>query len=120
MIELQFYLIPYFSAFQYERCPAAFASHRHAESAGLADDACVACQRVQLAVGLAGTAVHRRSRQEAFRYRVWRPPVGLAGSQLPMCLGRSYVDEDGKLEYNWRKIAKRTLKTLNFWCVHRP
>ena len=35
-------------------------------------------------------------------------------------LGCSYVDEDGKLEYNWRKIAKRTLKTLNFWCVHRP
>ncbi len=33
-------------------------------------------------------------------------------------LGCSYVDEDGKLEYNWRKIAKRTLKTLNFWCVH--
>ena len=120
MIELQFYLIPYFSAFQYERCRATFASHRHAESAGLADDACVACQRVQLAVGLAGTAVHRRSRQEAFRHRVWRPPVGLAGSPLPMCLGCSYLDEDGKLEYNWRKIAKRTLKTLNFWCVHRP
>ena len=121
MIELQFYLIPYFSAFQYERCPL----HLPATATRIAlvlawPMMLVACQRVQLAVGLAGTAVHRRSRQEAFRHRVWRPPVGLAGSQLPMCLGCSYVDEDGKLEYNWRKIAKRTLKTLNFWCVHRP
>jgi hypothetical protein len=48
------------------------------------------------------------------------PAGGACRQPAAHVLGRSYVDEDGKLEYNWRKIAKRTLKTLNFWCVHRP
>jgi hypothetical protein len=68
MIELQFYLIPYFSAFQYERCRLKLVTRWTAFVRSLT----LSCQRVQLAVGLAGSAVHHRPLQEAVRHGVLR------------------------------------------------
>ncbi len=70
MIELQFYLIPYFSAFQYE---------------------------------------------SAFNWPLDSLELLYIVDLIKKLFVTGYFDEDGKLECNWRKIAARTLKTLNFW-----
>ena len=114
---------PVLQCISIRKVPATFASHRHAYSisVSLADDAC--CCRVSArSIGrwtrwnCCTSSISSRS----FSSQGMAPAGGACRQPAAHVLGCSYIDEDGKLEYNWRKIAKRTLKTLNFWCVHRP
>jgi hypothetical protein len=93
MIELQFYLIPYFSAFQYERC--------------------------RLNLVARWTAFVRpltlSLRSSAFNWPLDSLEALYIIDLFKKLFVTGYFDADGKLECNWRKIAARTLTTLNFW-----